>query len=72
MQVDRRTMAWFRKAAKHGDADAQYLIGLLYNRGEGVPKNNKRAKSWMRKAAKNGLSKAREWLRTHEKSASPP
>lgn len=41
--------------AEKGDANAQYNIGLLYAKGEGVPQNYKQAIEWYRKAAEQGV-----------------
>ena len=30
---------WYRRAAEQGDARAQYSLGLLYDRGFGVPQD---------------------------------
>lgn len=40
--------------AEQGDARAQYSLGLLYYRGEGVLPDPKRAAKWYRKAADKG------------------
>ena len=44
----------FIKAAKKGDADAQYRIGSCYSKGAGVEKDEKKAVDWWRKAAEQG------------------
>ena len=41
-------------AAKQGDADAQFNLGIMYDIGEGVPENNAEAVKWYRKAADQG------------------
>ncbi|MFP6688182.1 MAG: hypothetical protein VCD31_02525, partial [Alphaproteobacteria bacterium] len=41
----------FRPLAEQGDADAQTLIGMMYNEGLGVPKNDAEAVKWFHKAA---------------------
>ena len=41
----------FNKAAEQGDADAQLLLGIMYNNGEGVPQDDKEAVKWYRLAA---------------------
>lgn len=41
-------------SARLDDKDAQYELGEMYMRGEGVPKNKKLAAKWYRKAEKNG------------------
>ncbi len=36
----------FRPLAEQGDADAQYYLGWMYEKGLGVPRNHKMAKKW--------------------------
>jgi TPR repeat protein len=43
-----------RKAAEQGDADAQYQLGVMYGKGEGVAKNNVNAYAWSSLAATQG------------------
>jgi hypothetical protein len=50
---------WLRKAAKRGDAVAQYNLGRAYLDGEGVTKNIRRARTWLTKAAARKHRKAR-------------
>jgi TPR repeat protein len=55
--------------------DAQYHLGVAYQKGKGVAKNTKRAEEWFSKAAKGGhreaqkkleaLLEQREWAATH-------
>jgi len=40
--------------AEKGDANAQYSLGLMYGRGEGVPKDFAKAIDWYIKAAEQG------------------
>lgn len=40
--------------AKAGDAEAQYMLGYLYARGEGVGRNRVRAYVWFARAAAQG------------------
>jgi uncharacterized protein len=40
--------------AKQGDARAQFLLGLLYDKGEGVPQDSIQARQWYEKAASQG------------------
>lgn len=49
---------WFRKAAEKGDAEAQTKLGLCYDEGEGVEKDEREAFSWFMKAAEQGDSEA--------------
>jgi S1-C subfamily serine protease len=47
-----------RTAAQQGDASCQNLMGVLYSRGRGVPKNEAEAADWFRKAAEQGHPQA--------------
>lgn len=49
---------WWRKAAERGDAAAQYHLGYLYSKGDGVAKDQNRALYWYRKAAEQGYANA--------------
>ena len=51
-------MKWFRKAAEQGDAEAQYNLGVCYDDGEGVVKDQFEAIMWYRKAADQRNDKA--------------
>lgn len=46
----------WRQMAERGDAKAQYMIGLAYYTGTGVPQDYKQAVSWYRKAAEQGYA----------------
>ena len=46
---------WFRTAAKRGDKDAQYMLGMLYEEGKGVKQSYEKALKWYRKAAEQGF-----------------
>ena len=48
--------------AKQGDADSQYLLGLLYATGKGVKTNISTANKWFRKACDNGYQEACKYL----------
>jgi TPR repeat protein len=51
---------WYRLAADHGDADAQFNLALSYDKGEGVPKDYVLAHLWFNLAAvKYGSDKAK-------------
>lgn len=45
-------------AAAAGDAVAQYNLGMMYLKGDGVSENAKMAVDWLQKAAKQGFSAA--------------
>ena len=48
--------------AKQGDAGAQYELGLMYAKGEGVPQDYIKAIVWFQKAAEQGNSTAQNLL----------
>ena len=52
------------QAAEKGDAQAQFRLGLLCERGRGVPKDDARAAAWYAKAAAQGNPKAANNLGT--------
>ena len=41
-----------RPLAEQGDANAQFLLGVMYHKGKGVPQDYKTAVKWYRLAAK--------------------
>ena len=47
-----------QKAAEQGDAVAQFNLGVLYYKGEGVPQDYKEAFKWHLKAAEQGYADA--------------
>lgn len=49
-------------AAKQGDAEAQYRLGVLYDKGVVVKKDKREAVRWYRKAASQGHAKAQDSL----------
>jgi len=44
----------WKPLAKQGYAPAQFNLGQMYNRGQGVPQNDKTAVKWFRLAAEQG------------------
>ena len=44
--------------AEHGNADAQFNLGIIYNKGQGVPQNCAEALLWFRRAADQGVADA--------------
>ncbi len=44
----------YQPKANQGDADAQFNLGLLYERGVGTPQDTKQAVYWYTKAAEQG------------------
>ena len=41
----------WRPLAEQGDARAQYYLGLLYENGDGVPRDYEKAREWYEKSA---------------------
>jgi len=48
--------------AEQGDARAQFSFGLLYENGDGVPRDYAEARQWYTKAAAQGDAKAQLYL----------
>jgi hypothetical protein len=48
----------FAQAAAHGHAAAQYYLGMMYEKGEGVPKDRMVALRWYTQSATNGYEEA--------------
>ena len=51
-------LKWFKKAASKGNAQAQYRLGKMYSKGQGVTPAPNLAFMWYSMAAENGHSKA--------------
>ncbi len=51
-----------RPLAEHGDAEAQYRIGLMYEFGKGYPQDKAQGIAWFRKSAANGSASAQQEL----------
>lgn len=49
---------WFKIAAEQGDANAQLIMGVMYDQGEGVPQDDKEAVKWYKLAAEQGGAEA--------------
>ena len=52
----------WRPLAEQGDAKAQYNLGLMYRKGQGVPQDDAEAVGWWRKAAEQGNAGAQNNL----------
>ncbi len=48
----------FRPLAEQGVAEAQFILGLIYAIGSGIPKDKAEAFKWYRKAAEQGYADA--------------
>ncbi|MBB3570546.1 tetratricopeptide repeat protein [Rhizobium sp. BK491] len=57
-----RALKYWQPLAEHGDAQAEFGLGLLYETGHGVEQNFDTAQSWYRKAAEQGLASAQNTL----------
>src|SRR5271166_2648705 len=49
---------WYRFAAAQGLAEAQYSLGVIYERGRGAAQNSTEAVKWYRLAAAQGFAAA--------------
>ena len=58
-------MRLLRPLADQGDATAQYDLGLMYAKGQGVPQDYAEAVKWFRKAADQGDASAQYNLGRH-------
>jgi|GEM_PF-1262676 len=57
-----RAVEWWEKAAAQNHAKAQFMLGHVYDKGEGVPQNASEAKAWYEKAAQQGEPMAQHSL----------
>jgi uncharacterized protein len=57
-------LAWLRKSADQGLAQAQFNLGLLYENGAGVPRSQTDATLWFKRAAEQGHTDAQVSLAT--------
>jgi TPR repeat protein len=57
-EISSKLTAWFQKGAERGDPKSETVLGLLYSRGVGVPKDPVKAVFWYRKAADQGFANA--------------
>jgi len=53
---------WYQKAAQHGHSGAELNLALLYEKGDGVPKDASRARALIEAAARQGLVPAQRKL----------
>ena len=49
-----KAFAWFMRSSKQGLSDAMFSLGVYYNFGMGVEKDEKKAFDWLMKSAENG------------------
>jgi TPR repeat protein len=53
-----KAVEWFQKAADQGLVAAQFNLGIMYENGQGVEKDDERAVEWYQRAADQGHVKA--------------
>ena len=58
-----KAVRWLYKAARKGNAEAQFYLGMHYIHGDGVKRSTDEAVRWFRKAAAQGHDGADEELR---------
>ncbi len=58
LAAENNEVAELRRVAEQGDAAAQFDLGLMYLKGEGVPQDHAEAVKWYRRAAEQGLAEA--------------
>ncbi|HEX7044448.1 MAG TPA: tetratricopeptide repeat protein [Burkholderiales bacterium] len=54
----REALRLFRPLAEQGDVQAQYYLGRMYEKGQGVRKNAAQARKWYTRAAEGGTAPA--------------
>lgn len=57
-----KAISYYQRAANAGHAGAQYNLGLMYLKGEGVPRDALNGLGWLAKAADSGDEKAQALL----------
>ena len=60
--AEEREIEQTKSLAKQGDANAQYILGLMYDNGKGVPQDYKEAVKWLRMSADQGYALAQCFL----------
>ena len=61
-EAERKSFLETKVKAEKGDAKAQTLLGIFYQDGDGVPKDDAEAVKWYRKAADQGHALAQYFL----------
>ena len=54
--------AWYRKAANKGDIDAQFSLGSMFEKGQGLDRDKDQAIVWYRAAARQGHTESQKRL----------
>ena len=58
----KKAVYWLTKSAQQGILEAQYNLGVMYEKGDGVPQNYKQAVYWYTKSAQQGFPQAQNNL----------
>ena len=58
----KEAVKWYRLAAEQGDAKAQYYLGAMYGKGQGILQDYKEAAKWYRLSAEQGFAKGQYYL----------
>ena len=61
------SLSWLRESAKQNNTEAQYNLGIFYEKGYGVSKDLDKAKEWYQLAADQGLEVAIQKIQALEK-----
>jgi TPR repeat protein len=64
IEISKIDLPTLQRKAAQGDAEAQYNLGDLYNFGNLVPQDDKKARQWFEKAAAQGYAGAQNDLGT--------
>ena len=57
-----QAVKWYKAAAEQGDADAQFYLGNMYYKGQGVKQDYAQAVKWHKAAAKQGNARGQAFL----------
>jgi uncharacterized protein len=69
--IDCDALAQFESAARKGQVDALYNLGLAYSTGQGVSVDYIAAHKWFNLAALKGVQEARKWRAQISSEMSP-
>lgn len=64
---DQEAAKWYFQAASAGNAEAQYSLGVMFQTGKGVVRDDKESMYWMQQAAKNGHDAAKAYMNAVKK-----
>jgi len=64
VQGNAKALKWYHKAAEQGNVEAQFNLGLMYEKRQGVPQDYVEAGNWYRRAAEQGFAEAQTNLGT--------